>query len=213
MIGEADNDPSSPVHADSVQGGGALLVRKKLYKDVTVSEMLTLRQEGLSNHQIAKRLDVSEATVYRYIGKKSFAVANAEAQNKPCPIPVATIGSCVDIEKYHKDMPDDVVFVGQTQPEKNEEPKEGPKMTQKKKPAPGKVAGMDVLRVCHVYDLKGSLCTYHVNLGEGTVEMTTEGGSLITGMLDAQTIPDFIAELNQILAELTKQTDGKTSSE
>lgn len=80
-------------------------MRKKLYKDVTVSEMLTLRQEGLSNHQIAKRLDVSEATVYRYIGKKSFAVANAEAQNKPCPIPVATIGSCVDIEKYTRICP------------------------------------------------------------------------------------------------------------
>lgn len=38
--------------------------------DVSASEMMTLREQGLSNHDIAKSLDVSPETVRRYIGKQ-----------------------------------------------------------------------------------------------------------------------------------------------
>ena len=62
--------------------------RKSVRLEVTPSEMLYLREhEGLTNKQISERLDVSPATVYRFIGKRSNAVANAIAQNKPCPVP------------------------------------------------------------------------------------------------------------------------------
>jgi predicted transcriptional regulator len=37
---------------------------------VTASEMLTMREEGMSNHDIAKALDISVPTVLRYIGKQ-----------------------------------------------------------------------------------------------------------------------------------------------
>lgn len=37
---------------------------------VTPSEMRTMREEGMSNHDIAKSLDVSYNTVVRYIGKQ-----------------------------------------------------------------------------------------------------------------------------------------------
>ena len=62
--------------------------RKSVRLEVSPSEMLYLREhEGLTNKQISERLDVSIATVYRFIGKRSNAVANAMAQNKPCPVP------------------------------------------------------------------------------------------------------------------------------
>lgn len=41
---------------------------RKIY--VTASEMLQLREQGLSNHDIAKALDISYATVRKYIGKQ-----------------------------------------------------------------------------------------------------------------------------------------------
>ena len=37
---------------------------------VTPEEMLELREQGLSNHDIAKLLDISYQTVVRYIGKQ-----------------------------------------------------------------------------------------------------------------------------------------------
>lgn len=37
---------------------------------VTPGEMLELREQGLSNHDIAKELDISYQTVVRYIGKQ-----------------------------------------------------------------------------------------------------------------------------------------------
>ena len=46
-------------------------MRKKL--EVTPSEMLELRAQGMSNHDIAKSLDVDTTTVYKYIGKQGGA--------------------------------------------------------------------------------------------------------------------------------------------
>lgn len=43
-------------------------MRRKI--DVTAGEMLALRELGLSNHDIAASLDISIATVLRYIGKQ-----------------------------------------------------------------------------------------------------------------------------------------------
>lgn len=65
-------------------------MRKSLKLEISVSEMLHYReQEGLTNKQIAERLGCSVATVYRFIGKRSYSVANAQAQNKPLPVPEA----------------------------------------------------------------------------------------------------------------------------
>ena len=41
---------------------------RKIY--VTAQEMLQLREQGMSNHDIAKSLDISYATVVRYIGRQ-----------------------------------------------------------------------------------------------------------------------------------------------
>jgi hypothetical protein len=52
-------------------------MNRKIY--VTASDMLALREQGLSNHDIAKSLDVSIQTVRRYIGKQGGHMESLEA--------------------------------------------------------------------------------------------------------------------------------------
>lgn len=57
-------------------------MRRKIY--VTASDMLQLREQGLNNHDIAKSLDISYATVVRYIGKQAGHMESLEAfKDKP----------------------------------------------------------------------------------------------------------------------------------
>ncbi len=62
---------------------------RKLTDDVDIGTMLSMRQQGMSNKQIAFRLGVSPTTIYKYIGRKSDAAKVAEMQGKPmssvCP--------------------------------------------------------------------------------------------------------------------------------
>ena len=45
------------------------MARRSLLKDVSVQELMDMRNiEGLSNSEIAERLDVSEMTIYNHIG-------------------------------------------------------------------------------------------------------------------------------------------------
>lgn len=52
-------------------------MRRKI--DVTPSEMLEMRAEGMSNHDIAKSLDISYATVVKYIGKQGGRMVGLDA--------------------------------------------------------------------------------------------------------------------------------------
>lgn len=57
-------------------------MRKKLMDEVSVNELLEFRNEGYTNSQIAKMLDVSSQTVYSIIGKmpdEMIAKAKREA--------------------------------------------------------------------------------------------------------------------------------------
>lgn len=47
-----------------------MYARPKLPDSVSVEELLTMRECGLGNAEIAKRLDTSPATIYKYIGKQ-----------------------------------------------------------------------------------------------------------------------------------------------
>lgn len=57
-------------------------MRKRLLDDVSVNELLEFRNEGYTNSQIAKMLDVSSTTIYNMIGKmpdEMIAKAKREA--------------------------------------------------------------------------------------------------------------------------------------
>lgn len=47
--------------------------------DISAEEMLAMREDGMSNHDIAASLDISVVTVRRYIGKQGRRVERLEA--------------------------------------------------------------------------------------------------------------------------------------
>lgn len=49
-------------------------MRKKLRDDINEAELLSMRDEGMSNQEIAESLDVSYATVLRLIGKQPLGM-------------------------------------------------------------------------------------------------------------------------------------------
>ena len=51
--------------------------------DITKSEMLRMREQGLSNRDIAKCLDIHYATVYNWIGPQGGRMENLAAFNEP----------------------------------------------------------------------------------------------------------------------------------
>lgn len=57
---------------------------------VSKSEMLRMREEGLSNRDIAKLLEVHPATVYNWIGKQGGRMDNLAAFDDPKPKVVET---------------------------------------------------------------------------------------------------------------------------
>lgn len=59
---------------------------RKLTESISVQELQQMREEGLSNMQIAKRLDVSYATVRKYLGKADFRAPYGSCK-KPEDVP------------------------------------------------------------------------------------------------------------------------------
>ena len=59
-------------------------MKRKL--QITASEMLEMRKQGMSNHDIAKSLEISYPTVLRYIGKQGGHMEGLEAfKDAPAP--------------------------------------------------------------------------------------------------------------------------------
>ena len=55
---------------------------KRLTDEISVSELETMRESGMTNAQIAKNLDVSVHTVMRYIGKMPQEMRRRQAKGK-----------------------------------------------------------------------------------------------------------------------------------
>lgn len=163
-------------------------MRKSLKLEISVSEMLHYReQEGLTNKQIAERLGCSVATVYRFIGKRSYSVANAQAQNKPLPVPEAVATGRVE------------------SPIEEDEPiVEEPTMEVQKKPVVSAVSetpfssfapSLTVLKRREIIDFKGDYCTFEVDTGTESVNMKD---GVIEGVMDKNGLFCFIRELMEI---------------
>ena len=171
-------------------------MRRKI--DVSASEMRSMREQGMTNQQIAKALDISTQTVYRYIGKRSFDVVNARAQNKPCPVNFAPLDKPDPVEPEETTM--DFNTVVKLFEERN-------KPVTQPSPAPRKTPdGLRIVKETHCYNFEGRYCDYEVDTGAGTVEMFSgEKEAVISGIIDIKTIPGFIEELRAIYAYATTQ--------
>lgn len=72
---------------------------RKIY--VTAAEMLTMRENGMSNHDIAKALDISLPTVIRYIGRQDGRMEGLAAFRDAPPKKKDAMVQCeVDSKKY-----------------------------------------------------------------------------------------------------------------
>lgn len=80
---------------------------KPLYKDLSKSELLSMRESGMSNREIADSLAVSYNTVLRLIGKqpnglramRGGATTNTDFLNKSMNLPQEPDIACLAVEK------------------------------------------------------------------------------------------------------------------
>lgn len=172
-------------------------IKRKLSKDIDISTMLSMREQGMTNKQIADALGVHPNTVYRYIGRMSQAVKYAEITNKPSPI-AGPVSARVEEPKRPlvaaqatTHTHDSIDASDATDEEKTPQPP-----LSKLSNTASAITGSDsLLRVISTRStLQGSLCNYIVDSNTGTIEMTD---GLISGLLDRETIQRFIAELQE----------------
>lgn len=147
-------------------------MHKPLSEQVSASEMREMRMQGMTNRQIAKSLEISESTVYRYLGKKSREVQRMSECKKP-----PFVFDNPEIPKV--ELP---VIEGQPKEEAfDEQPR------------------LRVIREVKIIDLEGALCTYHVDQRTGDVALGNEKeASIVFGMVSRDTIGTFIDELTEI---------------
>lgn len=76
--------------------------------ELSVSELMQLRNDGYSNKDIARILDISLATVYNYIGKQGCRIPSATASfiskpkqdTPPQPPQITVVSRVVSIDGY-----------------------------------------------------------------------------------------------------------------
>lgn len=82
---------------------------------VTPAEMLTMREEGMSNHDIAKSLDVSYQTVVRYIGKQGKRIGGLAAfRDEPKKPETEVTEMATVMPKYNPKPIEEVFSIGRT---------------------------------------------------------------------------------------------------
>lgn len=81
--------------------------QRKLTDDVSMDELLQMRQDGMSNQEIANRLGVSNTTIYNYLGRqpagmrysrmKVDAPALPAKQNEEKPAQASRLAPCSQV--------------------------------------------------------------------------------------------------------------------
>ena len=139
--------------------------------------MYEMRRAGMTNKQISENLGIAVSTVYAYIGRLSESVKHAEVQKKP---PV------VDAQKTAEIAP--VLVENAAAKEEQAHPVAKPILT--------------ILST--KYTIQGEICQYVIDTSAKPGEMP-ESASMVSGLLDAQTIGRFIEELQQVKSMLLKE--------
>lgn len=178
-----------------------MYTRPKLTDSVSVEELLTMRECGLGNAEIAKRLDTSPATIYKYIGKQPKAL------NKPCgkaaasykqskladPTPVSQAMSVTLDEPENLD-----IFGVDDLPEKKACPMVFTCDADKVQPWEG---GLKVIsRITHA---ESERARYTIDTQNGTVKVGHKQLSS-NEIYDEASLQKYIAELTEVLTMLKK---------
>lgn len=159
--------------------GGKKDMYRPISKEITASEMRRMRdEEGLTQAEIAKRLEISPATVSRYIGGDGKRVvctrvstSSTVAESSPViDAPAAPMDTMIDVAK-------------RIAPERDEMKIEKPTM----------------MTTIHTQaEVKGALCTYKLNSSVNYVEISESSGCQISGLIEFKDIPALIGELKHI---------------
>ena len=79
---------------------------KSLLKDVSISELLGMRDSGMTNRDIANTLDVSIATIYKYIGAQP---PQMRKKRETAPYPPVILAEAHDADTH--DAEDDASLI------------------------------------------------------------------------------------------------------
>ena len=162
--------------------------------DMPRDEILALRNQGLSNQEIAEKLKISKSTVFRMIGAQPLVITqrvqrdaywnrNGGVTTGPIPLDVVTTTRPPEAKTFR---------------ERLEELDRQKGITRDAEPAaePAKTAAPAVKRLVPISRvLKGEAHTYTV---EGDAVTVASESEIITIRLDK--LADFIAELQEVLA-------------
>lgn len=76
-------------------------MKNRITDSISVQEMLEMREQGLSNREISERLDISYASVCRYIGRNPRTSAEnkeIQASHDHKPVRLKTTSKMVELE-------------------------------------------------------------------------------------------------------------------
>ena len=183
-------------------------MKPSLSTQISISEMRHMEEvEGLTRHEIAKRLDISPATVLRYLGLKN----NAASEN--ARITDDKVRQIIDLRKKRfttREIAQKIGISPTTARRYIEANKDRiyteDKETEEKQPAMEKktVSETMMFRVLdekRTLRLQGSECQYEIVTGGGIDSLTVINGQTEIIMFDRDSLDRFIRELSDLKAQ------------
>ena len=150
------------------------MFHQPLTREISAGELLTMREQGMTNTDIARHLDISLPTVRKYIGPTPAELTNRARQEGARKAREQKSAQQVSAEDTAQ------------QPVPEPEPTE-------------KTPAMRIVAERRICELEGSLCNYEVDTGAGSVSLK-DGASpaVVMGELDRASLDRFIRELQEV---------------
>lgn len=169
--------------------------RRKLSHDIDISTLLSMRQDGMTNKQIADSLGVSPTTIYNYIGKKSVAAKVAQMQNRTVSSAISSQTLESKAEKLetvpmNKSKAEETVSLEQFECQQTAE------IAASEPEEKWKEMGTALRVISSRLALQGNLCKYIVETENDSIEI--DGGDILKGLLDSTALSLLIDELMEI---------------
>ena len=77
---------------DTQKGKDKNMRGKSLLNDISMQELSTMRENGMTNREIAEKLDVAYSCIHRILGPQPDGMrAKTRRKEKPLPTPILTL--------------------------------------------------------------------------------------------------------------------------